>query len=374
MNTSASSTEQPPAGAAPAEAPERGPRVVLGTPCPRCGGRYTLDRERADLLTLVAYGLCDREIAEYYGLPVHRVGARIGRLLEDLGARNRPQAVDIACRAGLLRLRGQGPHPCVVLTPVQCALMRALGRGHTLAESCDLLAVAPLAARSALSMAARHLGLPAGGRRTTLVLYLLHSERALPEEHPCPCRPAKPLPAPQELAPAPHAAVPGRPCPACGSRVDLSPLQHQVLGLIAQGLTNRQILLCLERRRATVAFVERIARGLREVLGAANRTACVDLGWRHGLLAPPEDLPDVQVLDDVERAVMRLVADGATMDRIVQTVNLPRSAIAWRTSRLRKGLGAPGPIVAPQLVHLLHTLGDVLSDGHPCRCGARERA
>ncbi|CAN3977413.1 hypothetical protein KPATCC21470_0036 [Kitasatospora purpeofusca] len=57
------------------------------------------------------------------------------------------------------------------------------------------------------------------------------------------------------------------------------------------GLTNRRILLRLERPRATVAFVERIARELREALGAANRTACVDLGRRHGLPAPPDAGP-----------------------------------------------------------------------------------
>ncbi|WP_435647215.1 hypothetical protein [Kitasatospora purpeofusca] len=82
----------------------------------------------------------------------------------------------------------------------------------------------------------------------------------------------------------------------------------------------------------------------------------------------------MQVLDDVERAVMRPVADGTTMDRVVQAVHLPRSTIAWWMSLLRDRSRARGPRLQPWLVRLPHALGGILSDGHPCRCGAREHA
>lgn len=371
MNTRVPSTEQPPAGAAP---PDRRPRVVLGSPCPHCTGRYTLDRERADLLTLLAFGMSDREIAEHHAMPMDQVRARIGWLLELLGARNRPQAVDIGCRAGLLPLRENGPHPAVVLTPVQKALLRALGRGHTMAQACEVLGLGHSTGRSALEMAARHLRLSVGNRKTALVLYLLHSERALPEEFPCPCRPPRALPTPRQIASASDTEVRGMPCLKCGSWVTLTEVQHQVLELTARGLTNKQILQRLKGPHGH-SYVEFVAGQLRELLGAANRTQTVDLGWRHGLLAAPDHRPaPLWKLTDVEETALLHLAAGATMDRLVQVAGVPRSNLAWRITRIREHLGVTGPRVAPQLVHLLHALGTVLPDGHPCRCDAGEAA
>ncbi|WP_406097548.1 hypothetical protein [Kitasatospora purpeofusca] len=373
MNTRVPSTEQPPAGAAPPEAPAQEARVVLGSPCPRCTGRYTLDRERADLLTLLAYGMSDREIAEHHAMPMDQVRARIGWLLEMLRARNRPQAVDIGCRAGLLRLREKGPHPAVVLTPVQSALLRALGRGHTMAQACELLGLGHRAGRGALEMAARHLRLTVGNRKTSLVLYLLHSERALPEEFPCPCRPPRALPTPREIASASDTAVRGMPCLECGSRVTLTEVQHRVLELMARGLTNKEILHGLKGPHGH-SYVEFVAGQLRELLGAANRAQSVDLGWRHGLLAAPRNRPEpLWKLADFEHTALLHLAAGATMDRLVQVAGVPRSTLAWRIARIREHLGVTGPRVAPQLVHVLHALGGVLPDGHPCQCDDREQ-
>lgn len=63
------------------------------------------DRQKRDVLTLVARGLSNTEIAGHLHLSPATVKTYIGRLLTKLGARDRAQLVIIAYESGLITTR-----------------------------------------------------------------------------------------------------------------------------------------------------------------------------------------------------------------------------------------------------------------------------
>ncbi len=66
----------------------------------------------------------------------------------------------------------------------------------------------------------------------------------------------------------------------------LSPVELDVLGLVASGLTNREIA---GRLRWSVGTVKKYVQQILEKLGVADRTQAAVMGLRYGLIEQPED-------------------------------------------------------------------------------------
>ncbi|MFB6888353.1 hypothetical protein ACFCX4_03435 [Kitasatospora sp. NPDC056327] len=364
-------TVQPPADAAPFRPADAANPCTHGTPCPTCGERLSLTRAQRRLLTLDAYGLTVHEMASRYTPPVSTswVHGQLTEIAERLGATTRAHAVDIACRAGLLRPRA-GTRPTATLTPLQTYVVLSLARGNTREQTRTLLEIGPARFTTALRDVHERLGLGQGQRRTRLMLYLLHSEKALPSSNPCRCRPDEPLPPLKGsgvlLRPSPRPpTVRGRPCPRCGSRARLTVEHRDVLELMARGLTDQEIAGHL----GSGAFATRTTAAVRHSLGARNRAQAVDLGYRHGFLAPPDPLPEpLTVTDPDTRAALARIAAGWTIHRTAASIGLTRQGLLRRLSHIHEHFGTTGEQKTIQALYLLHALGGVLPDEHPCPC------
>ncbi|MFF2657302.1 hypothetical protein ACFVUH_08040 [Kitasatospora sp. NPDC058032] len=362
-----------PTNAVPLWSADSATRTAFGEPCPRCGTRTVLSQAQHGLLALIADGLTRLEISRRLKLTERQVARRTILLLRWLGARNQAQAVDIGCRAGLLRLRAD-LRP-IRVTVLQRYVLLALGRGHTRPETVELLGIGRAALNKALSGIQRALGLADRRLRTRLLLYLLHSLQALPEGHPCRCHPDEALASPQELAclraaaalpPDPPDPVYGRPCPRCEKRTVLTPALHQTLTLVACGATNEEIGLALGGGRED--GVHHIS-ALRTEFDAKSRAQIVDRGWCHGFLDPPTVLPDVSTgLDNRDSDAMIEIADGSGIERAAQSVQLTTRTLVRRLRDLHTRLGTTGHHHTVEAVHILHALGGVLPNHHPCEC------
>jgi DNA-binding NarL/FixJ family response regulator len=72
------------------------------------------ERER-EVLTLIAMGMCNREIAGELFLSTATVKTHVARVLRKLGLRDRTQAVVAAYDLGIVRPRQSAPSPLVLL-------------------------------------------------------------------------------------------------------------------------------------------------------------------------------------------------------------------------------------------------------------------
>ncbi len=74
------------------------------------GGGDLTSRER-DILSMMAGGLTDEEIAARLGVRPHTVSNQVSVILLKLGARNCTEAVARALRLGMLQIDPAGKHP-----------------------------------------------------------------------------------------------------------------------------------------------------------------------------------------------------------------------------------------------------------------------
>ncbi|MER7707263.1 hypothetical protein ABTX81_30720 [Kitasatospora sp. NPDC097605] len=366
-------TERPPAEAAQRAA--SGP-AGPGTPCPLCRNRLNLTPAQHTLLTYNAHGLAIHEIGQRHVPPLTRyqVHEQTAVLLARLDARNRVHAVDIGCRAGLVELQPDTRLPAP-LTPLQAYVVVCLARGATRSQTVTILGISPRDLTTALRQVNRILGLPSGRPPFRHVLRLLHSAQALPTSLACPCTPDEPLPSPDELVrlteEAFHrteeakTAVQGAPCPRCDSRIRLTTEEHQVLTMVARGRTNAEIDAHFGTK---ISGGDRV-RSLRKKLGAAHRSQLVSVGWRYRLLPLPEPLPaPLAVSDQRDRDALIRIADGWDTRGAAASVQLTNGGMGARLATINRRLGITDGHLNPQAVYLLHALGDILPDSHPCPC------
>ncbi|MFF1794852.1 LuxR C-terminal-related transcriptional regulator, partial [Kitasatospora sp. NPDC058263] len=160
-----------------------GPHVVSGRPCPCCGDRIDLDAERHRVLTMIAAGLSNPEIATGAGISEVGVRRRIFSLYQGLGAAARVQAVDIGCRVGLL-----APIPGILppeegITGRMLWIVELRARGLTVQGIAKRLYLSENTIKTDLFQLGRRLGM--GG--SVRAVHALHSLDLLPGGHPCRC-------------------------------------------------------------------------------------------------------------------------------------------------------------------------------------------
>ncbi|MEV0535891.1 hypothetical protein [Kitasatospora sp. NPDC050463] len=156
--------------------------------------------------------------------------------------------------------------------------------------------------------------------------------------------------------------VTGHPCPACGKQASLRPDLHQLLSLIAHGLTNPQIATLTGR---TDANLIRWTATLYQRLPARSRIQAVDVAFRAGLLPPSTEArwPE-KGLGPTTLLVATQRAQGLRLEEIARRHNLALGTIKTHMDRLHKGLGIDKGAHA---VYVLHSL-NALPRPHPCPC------
>ncbi|MFI8085910.1 helix-turn-helix transcriptional regulator [Kitasatospora sp. NPDC086009] len=157
--------------------------AVTGHPCPACGKPASLRHDLHQLLTRIAVGLTNRRIAAATGRTESEVIRWTSTLYQELPARSRIQAVDVAFRAGLLPLSADARQPEQGFAPTTLLVATQRAQGLRLEE---------IALRNGLTLGTvkthtdrlhKQLGVGNGAR----AVYDLHSLNALPRPHPCPC-------------------------------------------------------------------------------------------------------------------------------------------------------------------------------------------
>ncbi|WP_459648486.1 hypothetical protein [Kitasatospora sp. Ki12] len=159
--------------------------LVFGHPCRDCGHRPRLVGGHAVVLDLVSRGWDSVEVDRAYGW---RWGA--AALYTRVAARclhtgSTVHAIDVAVRAGLLRLPGRPADDRLLVTDVMRTTGQLIADGHTRQEiavirGVGIKAVSTSAGRLRESL---HVGTDAE------VVLALHALGLLNTRHPCPCRP-----------------------------------------------------------------------------------------------------------------------------------------------------------------------------------------
>jgi len=109
-----------------------------------------------------------------------------------------------------------------------------------------------------------------------------------------------------------------------------------VLDLAADGLSNSEIS---ERVHYSPSVVRDHLERLCAALGASNRGGMVGQGYRSGLLAGPDPVPDGP---REQHSMLALIARGATNAEIADELELGVDAVKSRLGKLFAALGARG--------------------------------
>ncbi|MFB7677039.1 hypothetical protein ACFC26_37120 [Kitasatospora purpeofusca] len=157
--------------------------TVTGRPCPTCRDTVTLTSHEHAVLLYVVAGRGTRLIAQHTGLKEPRVSATLVTLRSALGAANREQVVDTACRLGLV----PPAVPDVDLDTTDIGephidVVTAAAHGLTTARTAEALGLEEadvIAVRRALFDAT-------GLSRMTALIALFHALGKLTATHPCP--------------------------------------------------------------------------------------------------------------------------------------------------------------------------------------------
>ncbi|MFI8085911.1 hypothetical protein ACIF6L_34615 [Kitasatospora sp. NPDC086009] len=177
-----------------------------GRRCPRCGAAPVLEAPGHRVLGLQAYGLTHRAIAGRLGWSSDTVGALAGQARQQLGAATAVQAVDIACRTGLLVPPPGDPLVAARVTGGQLTAFEPITRGLSHQECAKVLRVGTATVGSHLRLLYHRIG----ARTAAHAAYLLHGLRRLPSGHPCRCPGRGTADAPAVTAPAAGLASVGR--------------------------------------------------------------------------------------------------------------------------------------------------------------------
>ncbi|MGW2539919.1 LuxR C-terminal-related transcriptional regulator [Kitasatospora sp. NPDC001574] len=330
-----------------------------GRPCPRCHRPFTLSTQSHHVLSLMADGLTNDQIGFRLGIREHVAAQWVRAVRQALNAVSRTQAVDHACRLGLLLPPLRPALPSRLINPDHLQAMTYTVQGHTQESAAAQLGIGAHLLAYLHAQLYERLGIghavKAAGKGARAV-FLLHGMGLLAAHHPCRCG----------VDVRESGGVLGRPCPSCGRRVALSGREHEVLTLIGDGRSNTGIGAhygTSEHGGATAVAA------VRRALGVAGRHQAVDHGCRLGLLTPPTDLthPDPPVTAHQVRLIEAAIA-GQTARQTATALRIKVTAVQGARHRLHIHLGSAG--VGNPTAHtifLFHGLG-LLPGHHPCHC------
>ncbi|MFJ2778205.1 response regulator transcription factor [Kitasatospora sp. NPDC087315] len=159
------------------------PPFVEGRPCTTCGTRLVLTARESDVLDLIALGKTNDQIADAHKASLHAARTWVDNILDALHATGRVQAVDTACRVGLLNppatLRSSDEEPKVPELELEAFRLKAVGRSKK--RIAQELSLSPHTVKSRLHRLYKRLGAD-GAAHAALIL---HGLKLLPSSHPC---------------------------------------------------------------------------------------------------------------------------------------------------------------------------------------------
>ncbi|MFF3070061.1 LuxR C-terminal-related transcriptional regulator [Kitasatospora sp. NPDC057936] len=160
-----------------------------GRPCPRCGSRLRLAEPQRAMLWRIAMGETLKAIRTRYGCGKDKAASALGEVIQTLGATGRAQAVDIACRAGLLPFPDTTQKKQLLVRPSQMRVAIRLAAGDSYAKIAADLDCSPDTVKSHLHALYKALEAVSAPH----AVYSLHARGMLHTHHPCPC-PTPPSP------------------------------------------------------------------------------------------------------------------------------------------------------------------------------------
>ncbi|MGA5822174.1 LuxR C-terminal-related transcriptional regulator [Kitasatospora sp. NPDC094028] len=153
---------------------------TVGSLCEACLTPVTLAPSEAQLLTWLAADLSTRQIARHTGVGVSTVQLHLRRLSKKLGARTWAQAVDHACRAGLL-----APRPTCLARPLPASdldIFQSHANGRLTAEIAAQHYLSEYSITRSFVRTRRHLGTCG----SPAAVYRLHAAQLLTADPICP--------------------------------------------------------------------------------------------------------------------------------------------------------------------------------------------
>lgn len=228
-------------------------------PVPESADQSPSHSELADheieMLGLVAKGMSNGDVGAALGIPDKTVRSRMARIGSKLGAGSRAAMVAIAIRSGVLPVTD----PALAdfhgeLSAREIEILDLVAEGKTTSDIAEALAIKPRAVETHLVRIGDELGV---GDRAGMVAVALRTG----------------------ILPIDPAAA-GEPTPTTVSG-ELSAREIEVLGLVAEGKTNKEISAALGISPVTVSFdLTRIG----EKLGTGSQAAMVATAVRSGIL------------------------------------------------------------------------------------------